>query len=157
MNVVFPSVADRRDRGKESWPAVLRPTWPDLVTSLTKQAYFLASYGIEAGRVDTASSSRAVRPFRESQKFGDTVQDAVKEQLRATSPGWHLPGDLATGAGPRRPADRLRSVLPGAGRARAAPQQRRRNPGDHGRARQSGGEGPLVHDVRECTGMLPLY
>lgn len=58
VNVVSPAVADRRDRGKESWPAVMRLTRSDLLASLTKQSYFSASYEIEAGRVDTTGSAR---------------------------------------------------------------------------------------------------
>lgn len=86
VNVVSPSVADRRDRGKESWPTMMRLTRSGLLASLTKQAYVSASYEIEAGRVGTTGSARVVRPFRERQRFGDTVQSAVKEQLRARYP-----------------------------------------------------------------------
>ncbi|MEV1044003.1 hypothetical protein [Streptomyces sp. NPDC049916] len=86
VNVVSPEVAERRDRGEDSWPTLMRLTSSDLLASLTKRAYFSASYEIGAGRVDTTGSARAVRPFRERQKFGETVQHAVRERLRATYP-----------------------------------------------------------------------
>ncbi|WP_228992016.1 SCO7460 family lipoprotein [Streptomyces sp. DH8] len=87
VNVVSPAVADRRKRGEESWPALMRLTRSDLLASLTKQDHVSVSYQIEAGRVDTTGSARVVRPFRERQKFGETVHGAVEEQLRTACPG----------------------------------------------------------------------
>ncbi|MDQ0988365.1 SCO7460 family lipoprotein [Streptomyces sp. V2I9] len=86
VNVVSPAVAEHRNRGKDSWPTLMRLTRSDLLASLTEYTHFSASYEIEAGRVDTTGSAREVRPFRERQKFGETVQSAVKEQLRTTYP-----------------------------------------------------------------------
>ncbi|MEU5370695.1 hypothetical protein ABZ362_17250 [Streptomyces sp. NPDC005951] len=159
VNVVSPSVADRRDRGKGAWPTMMRLTRSDLLASLTKHAYFSASYEIEAGRVDTTGSARIVRPFRERQKFGDTVQNAVKEQLRATYPRvvvsdyqwiWRLePGrvDRQTGYVLFCPEPGARGRCVNADDAALVTTDERGNP--VGKIR-------LVHDVREGTGALRL-
>ncbi|RPK88275.1 hypothetical protein [Streptomyces sp. ADI98-10] len=159
VNVVSPAVADRRDRGKDSWPTVMRLTRSDLLASLTKQAYFSASYEIEAGRVDTNGSARVVRPLRERQKFGDTVQNAVKEQLRATYPRvvmstyqwiWRLePGrvDRQTGYVLFCPEPEARGRCVNSDDAALVTTDEHGNP--VGRIR-------LVHDVREGTGALRL-
>lgn len=159
VNVVSPSVADRRHRGEESWPTVMRLTRQDLLASLTKQAYFSASYEIVAGRVDTTGSARVVRPFRERQKFGDTVQNAVKEQLRATYPRvvmstyqwiWRLePGrvDRQTGYVLFCPEPDARGQCVNSDDAALVTTDERGTP--VGKIR-------LVHDVREGTGMLRL-
>ncbi len=159
VNVVSPSVADRRDRGRDSWPTVMRLTRSDLLASLTEHAYFSASYEIGAGRVDTTGSARIVRPFRERQKFGDTVQNAVKEHLRATHPRvvvsdyqwiWRLePGrvDRQTGYVLFCPEPQARGRCVNADDAALVTTDEHGNP--VGKIR-------LVHDVREGTGMLRL-
>ncbi|MFF6906904.1 SCO7460 family lipoprotein [Streptomyces sp. NPDC012389] len=86
VNVISPAVAEKRNRGKDSWPTLLRLTRSNLLASLTKHTYHSASYDIVDGRVDTVGSARVVRPFKESEAFGKTVQDAVREELRATYP-----------------------------------------------------------------------
>ncbi|NEE45197.1 hypothetical protein G3M55_11340, partial [Streptomyces sp. SID8455] len=102
---------------------------------------------------------RAVRPFKESQAFGKTVQDAVREELRATYPNvvmstyqwvWRLePGRI----------DRQTGYL------LFCPE-----PGERGRCDNSDdavlvtadehgnpvGKIRIVHDVREGTGALRL-
>ncbi|MET9704233.1 SCO7460 family lipoprotein [Streptomyces griseus] len=159
VNVVSPSVADRRDRGQASWPTVMRLTRSDLLGSLTKHAYYSASYEIAAGRVDTTGSARVVRPFRERQEFGDTVQNAVKEQLRATYPRvvmstyqwiWRLePGrvDRQTGYVLFCPEPDARGQCVNSDDAALVTTDEHGNP--VGRIR-------LVHDVREGTGALRL-
>ncbi|MFH9264788.1 SCO7460 family lipoprotein [Streptomyces sp. NPDC017546] len=159
VNVISPSVADRRDQGEESWPTVMRLTRSGLRASLTEQAYFSASYEIEAGRVDTTGSARAVRPLRERQKFADTVQAAVQEQLRATYPRvvmstyqwiWRLePGrvDRQTGYVLFCPEPDARGQCVNSDDAALVTTD------EHGRPV---GEIRLVHDVREGTGMLRL-
>ncbi|AGK81559.1 Lipoprotein [Streptomyces microflavus DSM 40593] len=159
VNVVSPAVAGKRSRGKDSWPTMMRLTRSDLLGSLTKHAYYSASYDIVDGQVDTAGSARAVRPFKESQAFGKTVQDAVREELRATYPNvvmstyqwvWRLePGRI----------DRQTGYL------LFCPE-----PGERGRCDNSDdavlvtadehgnpvGKIRIVHDVREGTGALRL-
>ncbi|MGC5539893.1 hypothetical protein OH733_02375 [Streptomyces griseus] len=159
VNVVSPSVADRRDRGKDSWPTVMRLTRTDLLASLTKHAYFSASYDFEAGRVDTTGRARVVRPFREREKFGETVQNAVKEQLRATYPRvvmstyqwiWRLePGrvDRQTGYVLFCPEPGARGQCVNPDDAALVTTDEHGNP--VGKIR-------LVHDVREGTGALRL-
>ncbi|MFI1223671.1 MULTISPECIES: SCO7460 family lipoprotein [unclassified Streptomyces] len=159
VNVVSPAVADRRDRGKDSWPTMMRLTRSNLLASLTKHAYHSASYEIEAGRVDTAGSARIVRPFRERQKFGDTVQNAVREQLRATYPRvvmssyqwiWRLePGriDRQTGYVLFCPEPGARGQCVNSDDAALVTTDEHGNP--VGKIR-------LVHDVREGTGALRL-
>ncbi|MFF0506590.1 SCO7460 family lipoprotein [Streptomyces fimicarius] len=159
VNVVSPSVADRRDRGKDSWPTVMRLTRTDLLASLTKHAYFSASYDFEAGRVDTTGRARVVRPFREREKFGETVQNAVKEQLRATYPRvvmstyqwiWQLePGrvDRQTGYVLFCPEPGARGQCVNPDDAALVTTDEHGNP--VGKIR-------LVHDVREGTGALRL-
>ncbi|MFH9294871.1 SCO7460 family lipoprotein [Streptomyces sp. NPDC017520] len=159
VNLVSPSVADRRDRGEESGPTVMRLTRSGLRASLTKQAYFSASYEIEAGRVDTTGRARAVRPLRERQKFGDTVQKAVKEQLRATYPRvvvstyqwiWRLePGrvDRQTGYVLFCPEPDARGRCVDSDDAALVTTDEHGTPVEKIR---------LVHDVREGTGMLRL-
>ncbi|WP_193462827.1 SCO7460 family lipoprotein, partial [Streptomyces griseus] len=159
VNVVSPSVADRRDRGKDSWPTVMRLTRTDLLASLTKHTYFSASYDFEAGRVDTTGRARVVRPFREREKFGETVQNAVKEQLRATYPRvvmstyqwiWRLePGrvDRQTGYVLFCPEPGARGQCVNPDDAALVTTDEHGNP--VGKIR-------LVHDVREGTGALRL-
>ncbi|MFJ9107615.1 SCO7460 family lipoprotein [Streptomyces sp. NPDC102283] len=159
VNVVSPSVADRRARGKDSWPTVMRLTRQDLLASLTEQAYFSASYEIGAGRVDTTGSARVVRPFGERQKFGDTVQEAVRERLRATYPRvvmstyqwiWRLePGrvDRQTGYVLFCPEPDAR------GRCVNSDDAALVTTDEHG---SPVGKIRLVHDVREGTGTLRL-
>jgi hypothetical protein len=159
VNVVAPAVADRRDRGKESWPTVMRLTRSGLRASLTKQAYFSASYEIEAGRVDTTGRARAVRPFQERQKFGDTVQNAVRKQLRATYPRavvstyqwiWRLePGrvDRQTGYLLFCPEPDARGRCVNSDDAVLVTTDEHGNPV---------GQIRIVHDVREGTGALRL-
>ncbi|CAM5365389.1 SCO7460 family lipoprotein [Streptomyces griseus] len=159
VNVVSPSVADRRDRGKDSWPTVMRLTRTDLLASLTKHTYFSASYDFEAGRVDTTGRARVVRPFREREKFGETVQNAVKEQLRATYPRvvmstyqwiWRLePGrvDRQTGYVLFCPEPGARGQCVNPDDAALVTTDEHGNPV---------GKIQLVHDVREGTGALRL-
>ncbi len=159
VNVVSPSVADRRDRGKDSWPTVMRLTRTDLLASLTKHTYFSASYDFEAGRVDTTGRARVVRPFREREKFGETVQNAVKEQLRATYPRvvmstyqwiWRLePGrvDRQTGYVLFCPEPGARGQCVNPDDAALVTTDEHGNPV---------GTIRLVHDVREGTGALRL-
>ncbi|MFD5983642.1 SCO7460 family lipoprotein [Streptomyces cyaneofuscatus] len=159
VNVVSPAVAGKRDRGKDSWPTLLRLTRSDLVASLTKHTYRSASYDIVDGRVDTTGSARVVRPFKESQAFGKTVQDAVREELRATYPNvvmstyqwvWRLePGRIDRQTGYLlfcpEPGERGRCV--NSDDAVLVTADERGNP--VGKIR-------IVHDVREGTGMLRL-
>ncbi|MEU6044018.1 SCO7460 family lipoprotein [Streptomyces griseus] len=159
VNVVSPSVADRRDRGKDSWPTVMRLTRTDLLASLTKHTYFSASYDFEAGRVDTTGRARVVRPFREREKFGETVQNAVKEQLRATYPRvvmstyqwiWRLEPsrvDRQTGYVLFCPEPGARGQCVNPDDAALVTTDEHGNP--VGKIR-------LVHDVREGTGALRL-
>ncbi|MET7871204.1 SCO7460 family lipoprotein [Streptomyces cyaneofuscatus] len=159
VNVVSPAVAGKRDRGKDSWPTLLRLTRSDLVASLTKHTYHSASYDIVDGRVDTTGSARVVRPFKESQAFGKTVQDAVREELRATYPNvvmstyqwvWRLePGRIDRQTGYLlfcpEPGERGRCV--NSDDAVLVTADERGNP--VGKIR-------IVHDVREGTGVLRL-
>ncbi|MGW4361258.1 SCO7460 family lipoprotein [Streptomyces californicus] len=159
VNVVSPAVAERRDRGKGSWPTLMRLTRSDLLASLTKHTYFSASYAIEQGRVDTTGSARVVRPFRERQKFGETVQSAVAERLRATHPRvvvsdyqwiWRLePGrvDRQTGYVLYCPEPDARGRCVNSDDAALVTTDERGVP--VGKIR-------LVHDVREGTGALRL-
>ncbi|MET8725838.1 hypothetical protein ABZV81_01445 [Streptomyces parvus] len=159
VNVVTPSVADRRDRGKDSWPTVMRLTRSDLLASLNKHAYVSTSYEIEAGRVDTTGRARVVRPFREREKFGETVQNAVKEQLRATYPRvvmttFQWIWQLEPGRVDRQTGYVLFCPEPGA-RGQCV------NPDDAALVTTDGRGNPvgkirLVHDVREGTGALRL-
>jgi len=159
VNVVSPAVAGKRDRGKDSWPTMMRLTRGDLLASLTRHTYHSASYDIEAGRVDTAGSARVVRPFKESQAFGKTVQEAVREELRATYPNvvmstyqwvWRLePGRVDRQTGYLlfcpEPGERGRCV--NSDDAVLVTADERGNP--VGKIR-------VVHDVREGTGALRL-
>ncbi|MFI1185978.1 SCO7460 family lipoprotein [Streptomyces californicus] len=159
VHVVSPAVAERRDRGEESWPTLMRLTRSDLLASLTKHAYVSASYAIEGGRVDTTGSARVVRPFRERQKFGETVQGAVKEQLRAAHPRvvvsdyqwiWRLePGrvDRQTGYVLYCPEPDARGRCVNSDDAALVTTDEKGVP--VGRIR-------LVHDVRDGTGALRL-
>lgn len=159
VNVVSPSVADRRDRGKDSWPTVMRLTRTNLLGSLTKHAYFSASYEIEAGRVDTTGRARVVRPFRERQKFGETVQNAVKEQLRATYPRvvmstYQWIWQLEPGRVDRQTGYVLFCPEPEAsGRCVNSDDAALVTTDEHG---SPVGKIRLVHDVREGTGVLRL-
>ncbi|MCI4042295.1 hypothetical protein [Streptomyces sp. TRM75563] len=159
VNVVSPSVADRRDRGKDSWPTVMRLTRTNLLGSLTKHAYFSASYEIEAGRVDTTGRARVVRPFRERQKFGETVQSAVKEQLRATYPRvvmstYQWIWQLEPGRVDRQTGYVLFCPEPEAsGRCVNSDDAALVTTDEHG---SPVGKIRLVHDVREGTGVLRL-
>ncbi|MFD3790366.1 SCO7460 family lipoprotein [Streptomyces cyaneofuscatus] len=159
VNVVSPAVAGKRDRGKSSWPTLLRLTRSDLLASLTEHTYHSASYDIVDGRVDTTGSARVVRPFKESQAFGKTVQDAVREELRATYPNvvmssyqwvWRLePGRIDRKTGYLlfcpEPGERGRCV--NSDDAVLVTADERGNP--VGRIR-------IMHDVREGTGTLRL-
>lgn len=159
VNVVSPEVAGRRDRGEDSWPTVMRLTRSDLLASLTRHTYFSASYEIDAGRVDTAGSARVVRPFREREKFGDTVQNAVKEHLRASYPRvvmstyqwiWRLePGrvDLQTGYVLFCPEPDGRGRCVNSDDAVLVTADENGDPV---------GKMRIVHDVREGTGTLRL-
>ncbi|MEU3055383.1 SCO7460 family lipoprotein [Streptomyces griseus] len=159
VNVVSPSVADRRDRGKDSWPTVMRLTRTNLLASLTKHAYFSASYEIEAGRVDTTGRARVVRPFREREKFGKTVQNAVKEQLRATYPRvvmstYQWIWQLEPGRVDRQTGYVLFCPEPEAGgRCVNSDDAALVTTDEHG---NPVGKIRLVHDVREGTGTLRL-
>ncbi|MGW1202209.1 SCO7460 family lipoprotein [Streptomyces cyaneofuscatus] len=159
VNVVSPAVAGKRNRGKDSWPTLLRLTRSNLVASLTKHTYYSASYDIVDGRVDTVGSARVVRPFKESQAFGKTVQDAVREELRATYPNvvmsdyqwvWRLePGRIDRQTGYLlfcpEPGERGRCV--NSDDAVLVTADERGNP--VGKIR-------IVHDVREGAGALRL-
>ncbi|MZF54335.1 hypothetical protein GTX53_10840 [Streptomyces sp. SID5594] len=159
VNVVSPAVAEKRNRGKDSWPTLLRLTRSNLVASLTKHTYYSASYDIADGRGDTVGSARVVRPFKERQAFGKTVQDAVREELRATYPNvvmsdyqwvWRLePGRIDRQTGYLlfcpEPGERGRCV--NSDDAVLVTADERGNPV---------GEIRIVHDVREGTGALRL-
>ncbi|PCG85210.1 hypothetical protein CIB93_15465 [Streptomyces sp. WZ.A104] len=159
VQVVSPEVAERREKGEDSWPTALRLTRSELLASLTKHTYFSVSYDIEGGRVDTTGNARIVRPFRERQKFGDTVQNAVKEQLRATYPRvvmadyqwiWRLePGrvDRQTGYVLFCPGPDARGRCVNSDDAVLVTTDEHGNPV---------GKGRIVHDVREGTGALRL-
>lgn len=159
VNVVSPAVAGKRDRGKDSWPTVMRLTRGDLLASLTKHAYYSASYEINAGQVDTVGRARVVRPHKESQAFGRTVQDAVAEELRATYPNvvmstyqwvWRLePGrvDRQTGYLLFCPEPGERGLCVNSDDAVLVTTDERGNPV---------GRIHVVHDVREGTGTLRL-
>ncbi|WP_411080200.1 SCO7460 family lipoprotein [Streptomyces sp. cmx-18-6] len=159
VNVVSPAVAAKRSRGQASWPTVMRLTRGDLLASLTRHRYHSASYDIHAGRVETQGRARAVRPFRQSQEFGRTVQKAVGEQLRATYPNvvvstyqwvWRLePGrvDRQTGYRLFCPEPDARGRCVNSDDAVLVTTDERGNP--VGKIR-------IVHDVRDGTGALRL-
>ncbi|MFJ9637823.1 SCO7460 family lipoprotein [Streptomyces sp. NPDC101178] len=159
VNIVSPAVAAERDRGKDSWPTVMRLTRGNLLGSLTKHTYHSASYDIAAGRVDTAGRARVVRPFKQSQEFGRTLQKAVADELRATYPNvvvstyqwvWRLePGriDRQTGYLLFCPEPGQRGGCVNSDDAVLVTADERGNP--VGKIR-------IVHDVREGTGALRL-
>ncbi|MEW2071702.1 hypothetical protein [Streptomyces sp. NPDC007346] len=162
VNVVSPAVAAKRDRGKDTWPAVMRLTRGNLLASLTKRTYHSASYDINDGQVDTAGKARVVRPFKESQEFGKAVQEAVRDELRATYPNvvvtpyqwiWRLePGrvDRQTGYLLFCPEPNERGKCVNSDDAVLVTADEHGNP--VGKLR-------IVHDVRDGTGSLrlPLY
>lgn len=159
VNIVSPAVAAERDRGKDSWPTVMRLTRGNLLGSLTKHTYHSASYDIAAGRVDTAGRARVVRPFKQSQEFGRTVRKAVADELRATYPHvvvstyqwvWRLePGrvDRQTGYLLFCPGPDERGRCVNSDDAVLVTTDERGNP--VGKIR-------VVHDVRDGTGALRL-
>ncbi|MFE2293778.1 SCO7460 family lipoprotein [Streptomyces sp. NPDC059452] len=159
VNVISPAVAEKRSRGKDSWPTMMRLTRGNLLASLSKRPFHSASYDIHAGRVDTKGSARAVRPFKESQEFGRTVRNAVKEKLRATYPNvvmstyqwvWRLePGrvDRQTGYLLFCPEPDERGRCVNSDDAVLVTTDERGNPV---------GEIRIVHDVRDDRGSLRL-
>ncbi|MFB8103569.1 SCO7460 family lipoprotein [Streptomyces sp. NPDC056007] len=159
VNVVSPAVAEKRNRGKESWPTMMRLTRGNLIASLTKHTHHAASYDIVDGQVDTAGRARVIRPFKESQAFGKTVQDAVREELRATYPNvvmttyqwvWRLePGrvDRQTGYLLFCPEPDERGRCVNSDDAVLVTADEHGNPV---------GQIRIVHDVREGTGALRL-
>ncbi|WP_432148510.1 SCO7460 family lipoprotein [Streptomyces sp. bgisy029] len=159
VNIVSPAVAAERDRGKDSWPTVMRLTRGNLLGSLTEHTYHSASYDIAAGRVDTAGRARVVRPFKQRQEFGRTVRKAVADELRATYPNvvmsdyqwvWRLePGRIDRQTGYLlfcpEPGERGRCVNGDDAVLVTAD--------EHG---NPVGKIRIVHDVREGTGALRL-
>lgn len=159
VNIVSPAVAADRKRGKDSWPSLMRLTRGDLVGSLTKHTHHSASYEIEAGQVDTTGRARVVRPFKQSQEFGRTVQKAVADELRSTYPDvvvsdyqwvWRLePGRIDRQTGYLlfcpRPDERGRCM--NSDDAVLVTTDGRGNPVEKLR---------IVHDVRDGTGALRL-
>ncbi|MGA6174473.1 SCO7460 family lipoprotein [Streptomyces sp. NPDC012600] len=159
VNVVSPALAAERSRGKDSWPTLMRLTRGDLIASLTRRTHHSAAYEIEAGQVDTAGRARVVRPFKQSQEFGRTVQKAVADELRATYPDvvvstyqwvWRLePGrvDRQTGYLLFCPEPDERGRCVNSDDAVLVTTDGRGNPV---------GEIRIVHDVRDGTGALRL-
>ncbi|MFD5789726.1 SCO7460 family lipoprotein [Streptomyces sp. NPDC127037] len=87
VNLVSPSVAEKRPAGKKSRPTAMRLSATPLLAALSGHAYYSAGYAAKDGRVDPSSgSARIVRPFDERQKFAAAVHSAVGERLRAAHP-----------------------------------------------------------------------
>ncbi|GAA2984895.1 lipoprotein [Streptomyces drozdowiczii] len=87
VNLVSPSVAEKRPAGKKSQPTAMRLSATSLLAALSGHAYYSAGYQATDGRVDPSSgSARIVRPFDERQKFAAAVHSAVEARLRADHP-----------------------------------------------------------------------
>lgn len=86
VNLASPAAAARRPAGKKSQPTAMRLSETPLLASLQSHPYYLASYSMTDGRIDTTGSARIVRPFETQQEFSRTVQEAVKTHLRASYP-----------------------------------------------------------------------
>ncbi|MFJ3086575.1 SCO7460 family lipoprotein [Streptomyces sp. NPDC086838] len=87
VNLVSPSVAEKRPAGKKSQPTAMRLSATSLLASLSGHAYYSVGYQAAEWRVDPSSgSARIVRPFDERQKFAAAVHRAVAERLRVDHP-----------------------------------------------------------------------